>query len=60
MRRTGWLTRSCFVLPGGRPRSLADIGMQATGRAQEQGRLGLSGRPYCSGLGYLLNTLCME
>ena len=34
--------------------------MQATGRAQEQGRLGLSGRPYCSGLGYLLNTLCME
>ena len=36
------------------------IGMQATGRAQEQGRLGLSGRPYCSGLGYLLNTLCME
>lgn len=36
------------------------IGMQATGRAQEQGRLGLSGRPYCSGLGYLLNTLCMD
>jgi len=35
------------------------IGMTATGRKEEQGRLGLSGRPYCSGLGYMMNTACL-
>jgi len=31
------------------------IGMPALGRPQEREKLGLKGRPYCSGLGYLLN-----
>jgi len=31
------------------------IGMPAVGREQEREKLGLNGRPYCSGLGYLMN-----
>eukprot|EP00038_Savillea_parva_P008045 m.174290 g.174290 ORF g.174290 m.174290 type:complete len:699 (+) comp13814_c0_seq1:184-2280(+) len=36
------------------------IGMPAFGRAEEAKKLGLNGRPYCSGLGYTINTHCMN
>mmetsp|Transcript_6526 Transcript_6526/g.19352 ORF Transcript_6526/g.19352 Transcript_6526/m.19352 type:complete len:725 (+) Transcript_6526:194-2368(+) len=36
------------------------VGLPALGRQSEQKKLGLSGRPYCSGLGYTINTHCMR
>ena len=36
------------------------IGMPATGRSSERKQLGLNGRPYCSGLGYLMNFRALK
>jgi len=38
----------------------AYVGMPAVGRSEERVKLGLSGRPYCSGLGYAVNGHCLS
>eukprot|EP00730_Choanoeca_flexa_P011991 TRINITY_DN3011_c0_g1_i1.p1 TRINITY_DN3011_c0_g1~~TRINITY_DN3011_c0_g1_i1.p1 ORF type:complete len:650 (+),score=143.96 TRINITY_DN3011_c0_g1_i1:180-2129(+) len=38
----------------------AYIGLQAVGRPSERAKLGLSGKKYCSGLGYIVNKPVME
>eukprot|EP00054_Salpingoeca_dolichothecata_P029141 m.226792 g.226792 ORF g.226792 m.226792 type:complete len:756 (-) comp26406_c0_seq1:246-2513(-) len=36
------------------------LGLPATGRVEEREKLGLDGKAYCSGLGYLLHSLTLE